>query len=75
MKYGKVVEFSYSEILKDSLSEFERSVFKQWGINGDTTTLKVQTATEISENAMYYFEAERAKKRTSIGNFLKNIFV
>lgn len=52
-----------------------KSVFKQSGINGDTTTLKVQTATEISENAMYYFEAERAKKRTSIGNFLKNIFV
>ncbi|MBS1762112.1 MAG: hypothetical protein JSR00_04495 [Bacteroidetes bacterium] len=75
LKYGKVVEFSYSEILKDSLSEFERSVFKQWGINGDTTTLKVRTATEISENAMYYFEAERANKRTSIGNFLKNIFV
>ena len=65
LKYGKVIEFSYIEILKDSLSEFERSVFKQWGINADTTTLKLQTAKEVSENASYYVEKQDELRKKS----------
>lgn len=65
LKYGKVIEFSYIEILKDSLSEFERSVFKQWGINADTTTLKLQTAKEVSENVSYYVEKQDELRKKS----------
>jgi len=65
LEYGKIIGLSYYEIVADSLSEYERSVFNQWAINADTTTLKLQTATEVSENAMYYFERQKELRKKS----------
>lgn len=47
---GKLTEINYIEPIKTELSNYERSVFKNWKINADTTTLPMLTLEEIDKN-------------------------